>query len=799
MLVGECGLSAGGAEQAIAYVAAGKRILGAMPSIDTIVAERFFDESGGMQLVIHAPFGARVNRAWGLSLRKRFCRSFNLELQAAATDNGINISLTEQHAFPLDLVFEFLKPQTLEYTLTQALLDSPMFTVRWRWNVSRALAVLRFSGGRKTPPPLQRMRSEDLLASAFPDQAACAENLTGEIRIPDHPLVAETVRDCLHEAMDLNRLAEIVRRIQDGEIRTVAVETPEPSAFCHEILNANPWAFLDDAPLEERRARAVQMRRSLDPSSLGADAALSAEAIAQVSDEVAPVARDADELHDALLSVCVMPPFVEWEDYFAELAGAGRATLLTVDDGEFWVAAERLALVKRIYSVGQFAPAINAVEPRGPQPDGHSASVAEVLRGWLDAAGPATIEDWSARLALEASHVEAALIALESEGQAMRGRFSPDLEAGETEWCSRRVLARIHRLTLRRLRREIEPVSSADFMRFLQRWQRCASGTRLHGADGLLQVIQQLEGFEAPAAAWESSLFPARVADYKPEYLDQLCLAGEVMWGRLSPHPAVGREDGAAKRIRPTRVAPLSFFLRKNSRELLQALSEDELTLSHAAQDVYQALRATGAAFFADVQQASGRLASEVEEALWELASAGLVSADGFDNLRALIDPRRRSGQASRKSRPRHAAGRWALLPRSMGEADVESDARRLLKRWGVVFRDLLKRESNAPPWRSLLQEFRRMEARGDVRGGRFVAAYVGEQFALPEAVDLLRSVRRSAPDGEALSIAASDPLNLVGIVLPGDRISVLSAGRVVLQDGHALPSDAQTPLHAPL
>ena len=801
MLVEECGLSAGGAEQAIAYIAAGKRILGAMPSIDTIVAERFFDESGGMQLVIHAPFGARVNRAWGLSLRKRFCRSFNLELQAAATDNGINISLTEQHAFPLDFVFEFLKPQTLEYTLTQALLDSPMFTVRWRRNVSRALAVLRFSGGRKTPPPLQRMRSEDLLAGVFPDQAACAENLTGEIRIPDHPLVAETIRDCLHEAMDLNRLAEIVRRIQDGEIRTVAVETPEPSAFCHEILNANPWAFLDDAPLEERRARAVQMRRSLDPSSLGADAALSAEAIAQVSDEIAPVVRDADELHDALLSLCVMPPFVEWEDFFAELADAGRATLLSVEEGDFWVPAERLTLVSRIYAEGQYAPAITAIEPRGPQPDGLSASIAEVLRGWLDAAGPATVDDWSTRLALESSQVEAALIGLETEGQAMRGRFSPELEEGETEWCNRRVLARIHRLTLSRLRREIEPVSSADFMRFLQRWQRTASGTRLHGADGLLQVIQQLEGFEAPAAAWESSVFPARVADYKPEYLDQLCLAGEVMWGRLSPHPAVDRDEGVvSKRIRPTRVAPLSFFLRENSRELLHDLFDGELTLSHAAQDVHQALQANGASFFADVQQASGRLASEVEEALWELASAGLVSADGFDNLRALIDPRRRSGQASRgKVRPRHAVGRWALLPRNVGEGNVESAARRLLARWGVVFRDLLKRESSAPPWRSLLQEFRRLESRGEVRGGRFVAAYVGEQFALPEAVDLLRSVRRSAPDGETLTIAASDPLNLVGVVLPGDRISALSAGRIVLEDGRQVESpEAGASLQAP-
>lgn len=799
LLVEECGLSAGGAEQAIAYIAAGKRILGAMPSINTIVAERFFDESGGMQLIIHAPFGARVNRAWGLSLRKRFCRSFNLELQAAATDNGINISLTEQHAFPLDLVFEFLKPQTLEYTLTQALLDSPMFTVRWRWNVSRALAVLRFSGGHKTPPPLQRMRAEDLLASVFPDQAACAENLSGPIRIPDHPLVAETIRDCLHEAMDLNRLAELIRRIQDGEVRTVAVETPEPSAFSHEILNANPWAFLDDAPLEERRARAVQMRRSLDPSSLGADAALSSEAIAQVSDEVAPVARDADELHDVLLSLVILPPVAEWEDFFAELAGSGRATLLSVDDSEFWVPAERLALARQVFPQGECMPLIAAVDSGRPLPDGITACAAEILRGWLDASGPATAADWSAQLALSPALLEAALLALEAEGQAMRGAFSPGLAEGEVEWCNRRVLARIHRLTLRRLRREIEPVSGSDFMRFLLRWQRVASGRRLHGADGLLKVIEQLEGFEAPAAAWEASLLPARVADYKPELLDQLCLAGEVMWGRLSPHPATEREESeSSKRIRPTRAAPLSLFLRENSRELLAGRSEKDPTLSHAAQAVFQVLQTNGASFFAEIQQGAGRLASEMEEALWELASAGLVSADGFDNLRALIDPRRRSGQGrGRNARPRHAAGRWALLPKhAVDEPDIESAARRLLKRWGVVFRDLLRREPAAPPWRNLLQEFRRMEARGELRGGRFTAAFVGEQFALPEAVDLLRLVRRSSADGETAAISAADPLNLLGVVLPGERLSPLSSEKIVLQDGLLVEADAATALY---
>ncbi len=757
-LTTECGLSRLGAEQAVEYLAASKRILGALPTGDTIIAERFFDESGGMQLVLHTPFGARVNRAWGLALRKRFCRSFNLELQAAATDNGVNISLTEQHAFPLDLVFEFLKPPTLEHTLTQALLDSPMFAVRWRWNVSRALAVPRFSGGKKTPPPIQRMRAEDLLAGVFPDQAACAENLTGEIRVPQHPLVDETIRNCLYEAMDYPRLSEIVGRIQDGEIRTLAVETPEPSPLSHEILNAMPWAFLDDAPLEERRARAVQLRRSLDPQTLDGEAALSAEAIAQVSEEVAPAVRDADELHDALLSVIVMPPAAEWMDWFEDLEKAGRARLLR-RARPLWAATERLDRVD---------------------------DVVAVLRGWLDVSGPAAAQDWAQRLGLEPDAVEAALLQLESEGQAMRGRFSPDLPEGAVEWCNRRVLARIHRLTLRRLRREIEPVSGADFMRYALRWQRVASGRRLYGAEGTLQAIEQLEGFEAPAAAWEAALLPARVADYQPAYLDQLCLSGEAAWGRLTLRSQTSDDDRAARRLRPTRSAPLSLFLRANADELLGSRTGDEGSLSHAARDVLEALRSNGASFFRDIASAARRLPSEVEEALWELAATGFVSADGFDNLRALLDPKRRGGQGrGRNARPRHAAGRWALLPRrGPQEADIESYARRLLLRWGVVFRDLLRREAAAPAWRDLLGVYRRLEMRGELRGGRFVAAFVGEQFATPEALELLRAVRRSTPDGEEVRLDPADPLNLVGIVLPGPRISPQSNDTIVLKDG---------------
>ena len=829
-LTEECALDRGGAEQAIAYVRAAEEALGVMPSQQVVVAERFFDESGGMQLVIHAPFGARINRAWGLALRKRFCRSFNLELQAAATDNGINISLSEQHAFPLDLVFEFLKSATVGEVLKQALLAAPMFTVRWRWNLARSLAVLRFSGGRKVPPPIQRMRAEDMLAAVFPDQAACAENLSGEVRIPDHPVVAETIDNCLHEAMDLAGLKELIEAVEQGRVRTVAVDTAEPSPFCHEILNANPYAFLDDAPLEERRARAVQMRRTLAADMVEGPGALDAEAIALVADEAWPAVRDADELHDALLTLIALPPTPEWEEFFAELRAERRATRLRVGEAEFWVAAERLLLAQVVYPDAAENPEIAAVPVSRPLPASREAGAAEILRGWLDSTGPVTAAELSQRLALPGATAEAALIQLESQGQVLRGRFSPGLAAGETEWSNRRLLARIHRLTLGRLRREIEPVSTADFMRYLCRWQRVASGTRLYGVEGTLQIIRQLEGYEAPGAAWEAAILPARVADYKPEFLDRLCLAGEVGWGRLSPHPAFaprpesGDPEGAApgtlsgpgKRVRPTRAAPLALFVREDAARLLgEVAAEPADALSHAARAVLAALRQRGASFFPDLVRATGRLPSELEDGLWELVAAGLVSADGFENLRALLDPKRRRGEGrGRRARPRHAAGRWALLAETaesaagveVGESDqaastaraetadsVEAFARQLLKRWGVVFRDLARRESLSPAWRDLLLVLRRMEARGEVRGGRFASAFVGEQFALPEAVELLRSVKRSQPDGEEITLAAADPLNLVGTLLPGERIHAAGTGRVTLRDGAPIPEKKES------
>jgi ATP-dependent helicase Lhr and Lhr-like helicase len=753
----DCGLDRMGSEQASQYVVAGRFALGALPTAERVVAERFFDEGGGMQLVIHAPFGARINRAWGLALRKRFCRSFNFELQAAATDNGINISLGEQHSFPLDAVFEFLRPETVEDVLTQALLDAPMFTARWRWNASRALAIPRFSGGRKVPPPIQRMRADDLMAAVFPDHAACPENLVGEVRIPDHPLVKETIANCLYEAMDLNGLRALLAGMRAGQIQTVAIDTAEPSPFSHEILNANPYAYLDDAPLEERRARAVQMRRTLPTDFAEGAGALDPEAIALVASEAWPVMRDADELHEALLGLGVLPP-VDGDAalLFADLVSNRRAATLTVDGRLFWIAAERLDLVRCVYGDATVTPPIVAPPATRPLPDSLERCAAEILRGWFECSGPRRASELARDLAMPLELVDQGLAQLEAEGQILRGRFTRQEAGAEIEWCHRRLLARIHRLTIGRLRREIDPVTTAEFFAFLHRWQHLSPGTQLHGVDGTLQIIKQLQGCEFGGAAWELEVLPRRVANYNPEYLDELCLSGEVSWGRLSPHPAFEREeeDRRGRRVRPTRVAPLAIFLRDDAGWLLstpQPSPKD--ALSHPAQELLAVLETRGASFFADLARATGRLASEVEDGLWELVAAGLVTADGFENLRALLDPKRRRGEGrSRTARPRHAPGRWALLrhtePSPNGNA--AAFAKQLLARWGVVFRDVATREPLAPAWRDLLVELRRMESRGEIRGGRFIASFIGEQFALPEALDLLRAIRRTGENAPA-------------------------------------------------
>jgi len=837
----ECGLDDSAAEQLIEYVVTGRAVLGEVPTQQTIIAERFFDEGGGMQLIIHAPFGGRINKAWGLALRKRFCRSFNFELQAAATDNGLNIALAEQHSFPLSDVFHYLQTETVQEILEQAALASPIFATRWRWDANRSLALLRFQGGKKVPPQIQRIRSDDLLASVFPDVAACQENIEGDIKIPDHPLVQEVMKDVLTEAMDIDGLRRVLEGIRSGAIRCLAVDTPVPSQFSHEILNANPYAYLDDAPLEERRARAVQMRRMLPEAVLNEVGRLDQQAIARVREEARPDVRDSDELHDTLQTLVALPleiPDEDWQQAItswmplaAELLEGWRVVKARVgqsfsqdearveqsfrpassqplsssepaSDGDthgarqYLVASERAKDFALIFPEAQF-------EVAPPELPSNTASrddaVLAMVTGWMMHSGPITATALAYWLGLTVGDVDKALLRLEASGSILRGNFTGQVTGDNVEWCERRLLARIHHLTVATLRKQVEPVTAAHFMRWLLRWQHLAPQSQLSGERGLLAAIRQLQGFEIPANAWEKQILARRVNEYDPAALDQLCLTGAVGWGRLSPHPATLEDSGEGRRrVVPTSVAPITFFVREEADWMQPRLSDDEQSyervLSPGAHAVLEFLRRRGASFFADIVRGTGKLKAEIETALWELVAAGMVTADGFDNLRSLINPKRRLGPGSAKAvRPRHTPGRWSLLYGAEA-ADhtnrAEATCWMLLRRYGVVFREMLARESNLPKWRELLIAFRRLEDRGEVRGGRFVSGFLGEQFALPEAVESLRAMRNLSASGDVVTVSAADPLNLVGFIVPGERVAAISGKYVSFRDGVPVESE---------
>jgi ATP-dependent Lhr-like helicase len=814
-LVSETGSPAAAAEQAVAYLADGRQALGVIPTQDTLVLERFFDESGGMQLVLHAPFGSRVNRAWGLALRKRFCRQFNFELQAAATEDALLLSLGPQHSFPLADVFRYLQPATARDVLVQAFLDAPVFQTRWRWNTTISLAVPRSRGGKKVPPQLQRMQADDLMAAVFPDAAACLENIPGDRQIPDHPLVAQTVRDCLDEAMDFDALAALLTRIHRGDLRLIARDTAEPSPLAHEILNARPYAFLDDAPLEERRARAVYARRASEPASAGELGALDPAAIDRVREQARPDPRDADEMHDALLTAGFLTPddlATDVSALFDRLAGTGRAAQVTVSTPRtaagrrqsMFVAAERLPEILSIHPAATLEPAIapppsrtrqrtpaTSSTPEGPAvSEGSTAfagtrdeAIVEILRGRMAIAGPTTARALAGSLAIDEAEVGAALVTLETEGVILRGCFTG---ATAREWCDRHLLARIHRYTINRLRAEIEPVAPADFMRFLFSWQRVDRATQVAGVDGLRTIVGILDGFELAASAWERAVLPVRMDRYDPSMLDMLCLTGEVGWARLSAPPVA---DASPSRL--VGATPIALFLREHAdawrtlRATGGAESGNDRPLGLTARRVLEMLRARGASFLRELAAACAP-GEDVHAAIGELVAAGQAASDGFAGLRAIVRaadgrPAARDGRAS-------SAGRWSALRADAGgdgrEVAVDAQAWSLLRRYGVVFRRLLTREPNAAPWRELTRVYRRLEARGEIRGGRFVSGMSGEQFALAEAVDRLRAVRRSAADGSLVTISAADPLNLAGIVTAGDRVRASATGRLVYRDG---------------
>jgi ATP-dependent Lhr-like helicase len=787
------------AQQLVEYLAAAKAVLGKLPTLDTLVFERFFDESGGMQLVIHAPFGARVNRAFGLSLRKKFCRTFNFELQAAATEDAIVLSLGETHSFELASVARFLSSRTVEDTLVQAVLDSPMFTARWRWNASISLAIRRASGGKRTPPNIQRMAAEDLIAVVFPDQIACAENLSGPREIPDHPLVKQTLWDCLHEAMDIDGLKSLLGRLETGVIEVVAKDLPTPSPLAAEILGARPYAFLDDAPLEERRTNAVAQRRWLDPETAADMGKLDPQAIAQVRAEAWPDAGTPDELHDALYSLGLVTEAEGtasgWSGHLAQLIADRRATKL-LDGAVSWVCAECLPMIEAAYPHARQEPEITAPdEIRAAREWTREAAATELIRGRLQGLGPVSARDLSESLRIEPSCVAVALAELESEGFVLRGRFSEEASAPESvaqgdatlEWCERRLLARIHRYTIKTLRAEIEPVSSADFMRFLLEWQGVTRQPKPEGVESLAAVIAQLEGYEIPAAAWESDVLAARLNEYDPHWLDSLCLSGRALWARLQPAKSAGAT--------PVRSTPVALVTRRNWGlwNTLATAPREELHLSHGARALAEYLREHGASFFDDMVAGTTLLRSQAETALGELVSAGLVNADSFSGLRALLIPSDKKRQlATRRRRIAlfglEDAGRWSLIRKGKmtNEAEaLEQVADILLRRYGVVFRRLLEREADwLPPWHVLLRVFRRLEAQGKIRGGRFVAGMSGEQYALPDAVSAMRAIRRQEARGDFVSLSAADPLNLTGIVTPGARVPALAGNRVLFRDG---------------
>ena len=933
----ETGLNDLGAVQIIEYLAATRDVLGLVPSDTDVVFERFFDESGGMQLVVHAPFGARINKAWGLTLRKRFCVRFDFELQAAASDDSIVLSLGPQHSFPLEESFQYVTSRNAESSLRQAVLYAPVFPIRWRWDAGRALAVPRYSGARKVPPPIQRMRADDLLAAVFPAQVGCQENATGPLEIPDHPLVRQTVNDCMHEAMDLDGLVDVLQRIEAGSIRLHARDTLEPSPMAHEILNGKPYTYLDDAPLEERRTRAITLRRAL-PENARELGALDMDAIERVREEAWPVPRDLEEAHEALLSLVVLPlaDADNWQPYVDQLIEAGRAAtfelpadayrsssdvsaqsasmpanertdppspstergpggevsperasnspvltthdstspsplterrpgdeasperasnspVLTMSDsaspspsterrpgGEvFYFALENLRLIEALFAHGTFERSGDVPEHALVRIEDRDDARRRLIRGWTEAIGPTSAFSLANRLGMAETDVEFGIRQVEGMGFVLRGRFTPGVD--RDEWCDRRLLARIHRYTLDRLRREIDPVPAQDYMRFLLGWQHLSPESRLAGKAGVRQAINRLQGYEAAASAWERELLVTRISDYRSSWLDELCLGGEVVWARLTPRKSE-RTAGAT----PTRATPITLALRPSFPTLVTAVRGESDPPSGprtgAAAEILALLRQRGALFFDEIVNGTRRLRSDVERGLRELVAWGLVTADGFQGLRQLLGKaphqgRSRMGGASGYSAAGFfagggPAGRWSLVrwdspaaepveaarlpepvhPGARGakarllaaaaaapstdvsaldtEELAESTANVLLQRYGVLFRDLYARESLALPWRDVLRALRRLEARGLVRGGRFVSGFNGEQYALPEAVDALRRVRRTEKTGERVWVNASDPANLSGVVVPGPKLPAISGKGLLYVDG--LPQDEE-------
>ena len=772
-LVDATGIGGDAATMIVDYLAVGRASLGVMPTQRCLVFERFFDDTGGMQLVVHSPFGGRINRGLGLALRKKFCRTFNFELQAAATDDAIVLSLGPHHSFPLAEVARYVSSRSVREALEQAILDSPMFQARWRWNLNRALMVLRFRNGRRNPAPIQRMEADDLMAAVFPQAAACQENVAGPIEIPDHLLVRQTIEDTLHEALDVDGLRRLLERMEQGEVGVAFRDTTEPSVLAHEILTARPYAFLDDEEFQNRRTNAVHLRRGLavDLATIGA---LDPAAIDAVHTEIALTPTTADDLHDLLCSMVVLRPRPDWRGLWSDLVGRGRAHAMGGDGVELWCAVELRDDARRALA-------------------GEDDAVVKVLRGHLEVAGVTTAEELAGATTLPARRVAAGLAALEQEGFALQGRYRTD--APGTEWVARRLLARMHAYSRRSRRQAVEPVTAQDLMRFLLRWQHAAPGTQLSGEPGLVAVLEQLQGFQAAAVSWEPAIFSTRLRHYEPAWLDRLCHDGEVAWLRLTP-PA--RHDADGPGAAPSKATPIAVVLRADLPWLLAAAragTEPVEPTVGATAEVLEVLARRGACFAGDLAAATRRLPDDVERGLWEGVARGLIMSDGFGAIRAKVSGARRPTRPMRFRRAGRgaaatssSAGRWSLVPAADGDLDpdevAEAVAEQLLHRWGVVFRDLASRDDLRLPWRDIQWALRRLEDRGLVRGGRFVAGFGGEQYALPAAVEQLADVRKRPRTGDRVVLNATDPLNLVGSIVPGDTVPAVRTNTVTYVDG---------------
>ena len=872
------GLPHSAASQVVEYLHAGMAALGAMPTRDTIIMERFFDEVGDMHVVIHSPFGSRINRGWGLALRKRFCKSFNFELQAAANEDSIVISLGSVHSFPLDEVFRYLQTTTVRDVLVQALLDSPMFEVRWRWNATRSLAIQRNRSGKRVPPQFQRMDAEDLIAHVFPDQIACAENLTGRRDVPTHPLVDQTIHDCLTEAMDIDALIELVGKIEREELTLIAKDLREPSPFAQEIINARPYAFLDDAPAEERRTNAIRNRSWADPAEARDYSLLDVSAIARVREEAWPLVHNAEELHDALqtLGYITAAEFADngFEKWRERLVLEGRLHQLVQHPQELLFATEDLPKFRALFPecCAQFdTPSF--LEGVCFEPE---EALRDLVRSRLEGLGPVTAQRLADEVSLPCVKIDAALLALEVEGFVFQGKFTPRAEQagdGPVEWCERRLLQRIHRYTIDSHRKAIKPVSLQVYTQFLfdehglqpvrddDEMPHSSAEASLDGQTQLQRSLAMLDGISAPAASWEADLYPSRVSDYDPNWLDVLCISGRVTWGRYV-QPSASQRALHKGSSGPVKTTPIAIMSRANL-DIWQAMARAQLkeadegprktrvgqdapsgkTFSNTAQRIEADLLTNGASFFDQIQSRSGLLKAQLEEGLAELVGAGRLNSDSFTGLRALLTPAAKKQGAHRRRRRSpmfgvEEAGRWSLLetfaPRPADTAETEAmttarteteaeNTRRspatpaiirqpratrpnnsrsgwdvldddqlerlisiYLNRWGVLFRSIIERELLAPPWRVLLRALRRLELRGTVRGGRFIAGVGGEQFAFQEAVDGLRSMAKevAAAKPRYHSLAASDPLNLLNLILPRRKLAKLLNNRVLFEDG---------------